>query len=265
MALAIVLLQVPLKGSFLALSLGAALFVLAATALGLLVSTFVRSQVAAIFGTAILCLIPSVNFSGLLYPVSTLTGSELLDRPGLSVVVVPAGQPGQLHQGPGRRQLWRHVPGLAGFRAAVPGRRAPAPAQAGSVAGRCRDEPMGQKRGPAVRQGTAQPVQRYHADGADRVRLYPGRALGGQGHQGRGVERVGGDCGQRPLRAVAPPARRDPSAVFQDAGRCRLGTTSTRRWTVAAISSPSRSRRASKPMCWPAGRRRCRCWSMPRR
>ncbi|MDF3883955.1 ribosome-associated ATPase/putative transporter RbbA [Cupriavidus basilensis] len=75
-ALAIVLLQVPLKGSFLALSLGAALFVLAATALGLLVSTFVRSQVAAIFGTAILCLIPSVNFSGLLYPVSTLTGSS---------------------------------------------------------------------------------------------------------------------------------------------------------------------------------------------
>ncbi|MGO4152652.1 ribosome-associated ATPase/putative transporter RbbA [Cupriavidus sp. YAF13] len=75
-ALAIVLLQVPLKGSFLALSIGAALFVLAATALGLLMSTFVRSQVAAIFGTAILCLIPSVNFSGLLYPVSTLTGSS---------------------------------------------------------------------------------------------------------------------------------------------------------------------------------------------
>ena len=47
-----------------------------ATGLGLLVSTFVRSQVAAIFGTAILSLIPSVNFSGLLYPVSTLTGSS---------------------------------------------------------------------------------------------------------------------------------------------------------------------------------------------
>ncbi len=69
-------LRVPLKGSFIALSLGALLFVFATTALGLLVSTFVRSQVAAIFGTAILCLIPSVNFSGLLYPVSTLTGSS---------------------------------------------------------------------------------------------------------------------------------------------------------------------------------------------
>ncbi|OZI77554.1 ribosome-associated ATPase/putative transporter RbbA [Bordetella genomosp. 12] len=73
--LCIVLLRVPLRGAFLSMSFGALLFVLAATALGLLMSTFVRSQVAAIFGTAIICLIPSVNFSGLLYPVSTLTGS----------------------------------------------------------------------------------------------------------------------------------------------------------------------------------------------
>ncbi|MCA8291804.1 ribosome-associated ATPase/putative transporter RbbA [Burkholderia vietnamiensis] len=75
-ALTVTVLGVPLKGSFVALSIGALLFVFAATGLGLLVSTFVRSQVAAIFGTAILCLIPSVNFSGLLYPVSTLTGSS---------------------------------------------------------------------------------------------------------------------------------------------------------------------------------------------
>ncbi|HEY8065150.1 MAG TPA: ribosome-associated ATPase/putative transporter RbbA [Methylosinus sp.] len=70
----IFILRVPLHGSFLALTLGALLFILAVTALGLLISAFVRSQVAAIFGTAIICLIPSVNFSGLLYPISTLTG-----------------------------------------------------------------------------------------------------------------------------------------------------------------------------------------------
>nr|WP_279012036.1 ribosome-associated ATPase/putative transporter RbbA [Zymomonas mobilis] len=72
--LSVTILGVPLKGSFLALSLGALLYNLAATGLGLLISTFVSSQVAAIFGTAILCLIPAINFSGLLYPVSTLTG-----------------------------------------------------------------------------------------------------------------------------------------------------------------------------------------------
>ena len=32
---------------------------------------------AASFASAIICLIPSVNFSGLLYPVSTLNGSAL--------------------------------------------------------------------------------------------------------------------------------------------------------------------------------------------
>jgi ribosome-dependent ATPase len=71
---AILILDVPLKGSFLGLTLGALVYVVAGTALGLLISTFVGSQVAAIFGTAIICMIPGVNFSGLLYPVSTLTG-----------------------------------------------------------------------------------------------------------------------------------------------------------------------------------------------
>ena len=45
--------------------------------LGLLISAFLNSQVAATFATAIICLIPSVNFSGLLYPVSTLSGAAL--------------------------------------------------------------------------------------------------------------------------------------------------------------------------------------------
>ena len=75
--LSVVLLQVPLKGSFLGLSLGALCFVFATTALGLLLSAFLRSQVAATFASAIICLIPSVNFSGLLYPVSTLEGAAL--------------------------------------------------------------------------------------------------------------------------------------------------------------------------------------------
>ncbi len=75
--LSIVVLQVPLKGNFLALSLGALCFVFATTALGLLISAFLRSQVAATFASAIICLIPSINFSGLLYPISTLSGAAL--------------------------------------------------------------------------------------------------------------------------------------------------------------------------------------------
>ena len=72
---AIFLIHVPLKGSFLALSFGALLYAWAITAFGLLMSAFVRSQVAAIFGTGIVCLILAVSFSGLLYPVSTMAGA----------------------------------------------------------------------------------------------------------------------------------------------------------------------------------------------
>ncbi|MDQ7251326.1 ribosome-associated ATPase/putative transporter RbbA [Dongia sedimenti] len=63
------------KGSITALALGALLYVAAATSFGLLVSAFVRTQVAAIFAASILCMIPTVNFSGLFYPTSTLEGT----------------------------------------------------------------------------------------------------------------------------------------------------------------------------------------------
>lgn len=72
--LAVVVLGVPVRGSFIAMSVGALALICAATAFGLLISSFVKSQVAAIFGSAILSLIPALNFSGLLYPLSTLTG-----------------------------------------------------------------------------------------------------------------------------------------------------------------------------------------------
>ena len=76
--LAVTVFRVPLKGSFLTLTAGAFLYVIAATSLGLLISTFVRSQVAALFATAILTIIPAVNYSGLMDPVSSLEGMGAL-------------------------------------------------------------------------------------------------------------------------------------------------------------------------------------------
>ncbi|WP_303784574.1 ribosome-associated ATPase/putative transporter RbbA [Azovibrio restrictus] len=66
--------DVPLKGSFPTLALGAFLYVLATTGLGLFMSTFTRTQIAALFGTAILTMLPTVQFSGLTTPVSALEG-----------------------------------------------------------------------------------------------------------------------------------------------------------------------------------------------
>ncbi|GGC52664.1 ribosome-associated ATPase/putative transporter RbbA [Chelatococcus reniformis] len=76
--LAVVVLQVPLKGSFLTLALAALCYLTAATAVGLLMSTFLKSQIAAIFGTAVLTILPAVSFSGLIDPVTSLEGAGRL-------------------------------------------------------------------------------------------------------------------------------------------------------------------------------------------
>lgn len=70
----VLLLQVPLKGSLLVLFVGAVLFVAATTSFGLLMSSVTKSQVAAVFGTTILSLLPTMQFSGMIQPVSTLEG-----------------------------------------------------------------------------------------------------------------------------------------------------------------------------------------------
>ncbi|WKZ18121.1 MAG: ribosome-associated ATPase/putative transporter RbbA [Candidatus Jettenia sp. CY-1] len=66
---------VPIKGSFLMLTLCTVLYVTATTGIGMVTSTFTSSQVAAVFVTAILTIVPTIQFSGLLQPVSTLEGN----------------------------------------------------------------------------------------------------------------------------------------------------------------------------------------------
>ncbi|UAK20714.1 ribosome-associated ATPase/putative transporter RbbA [Kluyvera sp. CRP] len=73
-ALSVFVFGVPHKGSFLTLTLAALLNVTIATGLGLLFSTFMKSQIAAIFGTAIITLIPATQFSGMIDPVASLEG-----------------------------------------------------------------------------------------------------------------------------------------------------------------------------------------------
>ena len=78
MLMIIYLFGVPLKGSFAGLAVGTLLMVSASTALGLLISCFVRSQLAAIFATAIITMIPAQTYSGFLYPLSTMEGGALI-------------------------------------------------------------------------------------------------------------------------------------------------------------------------------------------
>ena len=73
--LAVYVFDVPLKGGLLTLTFGALLFVTATTALGQVMSTFASTQIAALAATAILSILPTVQFSGLTEPVSSLSGA----------------------------------------------------------------------------------------------------------------------------------------------------------------------------------------------
>ncbi len=71
---AVFLFQVPFTGSGVVFLVAAFLYVTAATAMGLVISSFMKSQIAAIFATALLTIIPAVQYSGLIDPVSSLDG-----------------------------------------------------------------------------------------------------------------------------------------------------------------------------------------------
>jgi ribosome-dependent ATPase len=72
--LALALFRVPMKGDFLTDAAGTFLYVTCSTGIGIVVSTLTRTQVAALFATVILTLIPAGNFCGLTDPVSSLSG-----------------------------------------------------------------------------------------------------------------------------------------------------------------------------------------------
>ena len=79
--MALFVFQVPLKGSFTTLVVAALIYVTATTAYGMLISAFARTQIAALFGTAILTVLPATMFAGMTVPVSSLTGmAQIMGR-----------------------------------------------------------------------------------------------------------------------------------------------------------------------------------------
>jgi ribosome-dependent ATPase len=81
LAMALLVFQVPLKGSFFALLTGALIYVPATTAYGMVISAFARTQIAALFGTAILTVLPATQFAGMMTPVSSLSGvAQIMGR-----------------------------------------------------------------------------------------------------------------------------------------------------------------------------------------
>jgi ribosome-dependent ATPase len=71
---ALAVFRVPFTGSFPAYALAALLYVTVTTSMGLVISAFMKSQIAALFGTTLITLIPAIQYSGLIDPVSSLQG-----------------------------------------------------------------------------------------------------------------------------------------------------------------------------------------------
>ncbi|WP_454684236.1 ribosome-associated ATPase/putative transporter RbbA [Ancylobacter moscoviensis] len=104
-----IIFDVPVKGSLPTLALGSLAYVLATTGFGLFVSSFVRSQVAAIFATAIISIIPAVNFSGLLVPVSSLSGGARLIGLSFPAAWYQPVSVGVFTKGLGFASLWFNI------------------------------------------------------------------------------------------------------------------------------------------------------------
>jgi ribosome-dependent ATPase len=71
---AVVFFGVPFTGNVLVYALAGFLYVTATTGLGLVISAFMKSQIAAVFATSLLTMLPAVQYSGLVDPVSSLEG-----------------------------------------------------------------------------------------------------------------------------------------------------------------------------------------------
>jgi ribosome-dependent ATPase len=76
--MAVLIFRVPVRGSFSTLAIAAVIYVTTTTAYGMLVSAFARTQIAALFGTAILTVLPATMFAGMMVPVSSLSGLAAL-------------------------------------------------------------------------------------------------------------------------------------------------------------------------------------------
>jgi ribosome-dependent ATPase len=113
--LSVFLFGVPVKGSLATLILGTFLYVGAATGFGQLISTFTKTQVAAVFATIVISMIPAANFSGVMVPVSSLTGPARLAGLSFPSSWYQLVSIGTFTKGLGFQDLWPNLLVLAGF------------------------------------------------------------------------------------------------------------------------------------------------------
>lgn len=113
--MAVLLFQVPFKGSFLFFYSASVLFVLCTAGIGLLISLLVQTQMAALIITMVVAILPTILFSGLLVPVASLSrGAQIQAHifPGMFYTDIVRGS---FLKGVGLDVLWPDVGALAIF------------------------------------------------------------------------------------------------------------------------------------------------------
>ena len=112
-ATAVYLFDAPFKGDPLFFFVASVLFILCTTGIGLVVSMFVQTQQAALIITLLVSLVPTINFSGMLVPVSSLTGGAQIASDLFPAKYYTNIVRGSFLKGVGLDVLWRDALVLA--------------------------------------------------------------------------------------------------------------------------------------------------------
>jgi ribosome-dependent ATPase len=110
---ALLVFQVPMKGSWATLISGGALYLVASVGFGLLISVFAPTQTAAIFAAAIITILPAIQFSGMYAPVSSLTGGARVLSRLFPSTYFQAISVGTFTKAIGFTALWRNFVAIA--------------------------------------------------------------------------------------------------------------------------------------------------------
>lgn len=106
---ALIVFQVPFRGSALLLSMIGVLYVTCTTMMGMLISFFVRSQIAAVLLTVIVTLIPTLQYSGMIVPLSSLSEAGQIQARLLPASYFYEAVTASFLKGVGWSAIW-HVP-----------------------------------------------------------------------------------------------------------------------------------------------------------
>jgi len=117
--IAVWLFGVPFKGSFTAFFLASLLFILCSTGIGLVISLLVKTQMAALIITIIIAMVPTILFSGLLVPVSSLSPGAQVQAHLFPAMYYTDVVRGSFLKGLDLKAMWTDLLVLAGFAVAL--------------------------------------------------------------------------------------------------------------------------------------------------